>query len=47
MAVAFITGVVIGGLLGASLVYSHEVKTLRDFRKRVEDVERRYLAIVD
>ncbi len=46
MALAFIAGSVIGALFGAALVYSYELRILRDFRRRVEKIEQDYLALL-
>ena len=42
----FIVGFVLGGLVGAGLVYSHEIGVLRGFRQRVEKVEQDYFALL-
>lgn len=46
MAITFIAGAVIGGLLGAMLVLAYELKVMRDFRARVNRIEKRYLEIL-
>ena len=47
MFLAFIAGVVIGGLIGAALVYSYEIRVLRGFRQRVEKIELDYSALLE
>ena len=42
MAIAFIAGAVIGGLIGALLVYAYELKTLSMFGKQVDDIEHQF-----
>ena len=46
MAIAFIAGAMVGGLIGATLVYSYELRVLRGFRQRVEKIEQDYLAML-
>lgn len=42
MAVAFITGAVIGGLIGAALIYAYNIKELRRFETRLDILEESY-----
>ena len=42
MAIAFIAGAVVGGLIGAMLVYAYELKTLSMFDKKVTGIERQF-----
>ena len=44
---AFIVGIVLGGLLGAGFIYSYEIVILRSLRKRVEAVENAYNGMVE
>ena len=43
---SFLAGVVIGGLIGAMLIYAYELRVLRGFRQRVEAIESKYLAMI-
>ena len=47
MAMAFIVGGVIGSLFGAALVYMYELRVMRDFGRRVDDIEKSYLRLLN
>lgn len=44
---AFIVGIVLGGLIGAGFIYSAEIVYLRKLRERVEKVENAYNGMVE
>ena len=43
---SFLSGFVIGGLIGAMLIYAYEIRVLRGFRQRVEAIESMYLDMI-
>lgn len=46
MALAFISGAIIGGLLGTLLVYAYELRVLNDYKRRVNTIEKRFIGLI-